>query len=459
MFGGATALEIAFLAAGIATVFGVFFGAVSGFAGGVVDAIMMRIVDTILSIPVLFLLIVIAAILHPSFWLIVFIVALAAWLVPARLIRGETLTLRTREYVQAVRAMGGGGSRIVVRHIIPNAIGTIIVNATFQVADAIGLLAALGFLGFGVPPPGTSWGQMLSDGISYAQAGDWWLIYPAGICIILDHGLVQLHRRRAARRLRGAPAAPLSGSHDGPCSVVHIRGWRPTRGRLGASGAGCARAEVCHRALRNGQAEREVARRHVVAAEGLQAAAPPAAQMSWAAGQRVRKRHPEGGVSAEGSSPSMWWPRRRRGELGIGHRDRVDEPAGVVVHGRLVDVLGRADLDELAEVHDADAVGEELEHGQVVRDHDVGEPVGRLEGLHHVEDLGLDGHVKGRDGLVGDDEPWVQGERPREADPLALAAGELVRVQVDGLLGKADLAQQPGHTLPLLGASSRCSGP
>jgi peptide/nickel transport system permease protein len=185
MDGGATALEIALLAAGIATVFGVFFGAISGFAGGFVDAIMMRIVDTILSIPTLFLLIVIAAILHPSFWLIVFIVALAAWLVPARLIRGETLTLRTREYVQAVRAMGGGGRRIVVRHIIPNAVGTIIVNATFQVADAIGLLAALGFLGFGVPPPGTSWGQMLSDGISYAEVGAWWLIYPAGICIIL----------------------------------------------------------------------------------------------------------------------------------------------------------------------------------------------------------------------------------------------------------------------------------
>jgi peptide/nickel transport system permease protein len=173
------------LAAGIATVFGVFFGAISGYVGGVVDAIMMRIVDTVLSVPTLFLLIVIAAILKPSFWLIVFIVALAAWLVPARLIRGETLTLRTREYVQAVRAMGGGGSRIVVRHIIPNAVGTIIVNATFQIADAIGVLAALGFLGFGVPSPGTSWGQMLSDGISYAQEGAWWLIYPAGVAIIL----------------------------------------------------------------------------------------------------------------------------------------------------------------------------------------------------------------------------------------------------------------------------------
>jgi len=110
MFGGATTLEIAVLAAGIATIFGVFFGAISGYVGGATDAVMMRIVDTILAVPTLFLLIVIAAILKPSFWLIVFIVALAAWLVPARLIRGETLTLRTREYVQAVRAMGGGGS-------------------------------------------------------------------------------------------------------------------------------------------------------------------------------------------------------------------------------------------------------------------------------------------------------------------------------------------------------------
>ena len=107
----------------------------------------------------------------PSLWLIVVIVALRAWLVPARLIRGETLTLRTREYVQAVRVDGrqaAAGSS--VRHIIPNTIGTIVVNATFQVADAILLLAALGFLGFGVPAPQTDWGTMLSDGVSYAQA-------------------------------------------------------------------------------------------------------------------------------------------------------------------------------------------------------------------------------------------------------------------------------------------------
>jgi peptide/nickel transport system permease protein len=185
MSGGRTALEIGLLAAGIATGFGVVYGAVSGFFGGVLDAVLMRIVDTILSVPSLFLLIVIATILHTSFWLLVGIVSLGAWLAPARLVRGETLTLRTREYVQAVRAMGGRSHRMILRHIVPNAIGTIIVNATFQVADAILILAALGFLGFGIPAPQTTWGQMLSNGAAFLQAGEWWLFYPAGIAIIL----------------------------------------------------------------------------------------------------------------------------------------------------------------------------------------------------------------------------------------------------------------------------------
>ena len=110
---------------------------------------------------------------------------LVAWLTPARLIRGETLSLRTREYVDAVRVMGGTDARIVVRHIIPNTIGTIMVNATFQVADAIIVIASLSFLGLGVPPPATNWGGMLSDGVGYTFAGYWWLVYPAGLLIVL----------------------------------------------------------------------------------------------------------------------------------------------------------------------------------------------------------------------------------------------------------------------------------
>jgi peptide/nickel transport system permease protein len=185
MIGGQTSLEIGLTAAVLATTFGVLWGAIAGFIGGWVDQLMMRIVDSMLAIPTLFLLLVLAAMFVPSLPMLILIVALVAWLTPARLIRGETLSLRTREYVDAVRVMGGSDARIVVRHIIPNTIGTIMVNATFQVADAIIAIASLSFLGLGVPPPATNWGGMLSDGVGYTFAGYWWLIYPAGLFIVL----------------------------------------------------------------------------------------------------------------------------------------------------------------------------------------------------------------------------------------------------------------------------------
>jgi peptide/nickel transport system permease protein len=185
MYGGQVSLEVGFAAAGIATAIGVIWGAVSGFFGGWVDALMMRIVDVLLSVPLLYLLITLAVIFRPSLSLLIFVIGFTAWLGPARLVRGEALTLRVREYVQAVRVMGGTGRRIVVRHIIPNTIGTIVVNATFQVADAILLLAALGFIGLGVPLPLTDWGSMLANGVNYALDGYWWEIYPTGLAIVL----------------------------------------------------------------------------------------------------------------------------------------------------------------------------------------------------------------------------------------------------------------------------------
>jgi len=185
MFGGKNSLLVGLAAAALGTAVGALYGAISGFFGGWIDALMMRLVDTLLSIPPLFLLIVGAVIFHPSLMVLILVIAFLSWLIPARLIRGEALTLRVREYVQSVRVMGGTRKRIVVRHILPNAIGTIIVNATFQVADAILLLAALGFLGLGVQPPQTDWGSMLSNGVNFAVAGYWWEIYPAGIAIVL----------------------------------------------------------------------------------------------------------------------------------------------------------------------------------------------------------------------------------------------------------------------------------
>jgi len=185
MYGGQISLIVGFAAAGIATVIGVLVGAISGFFGAFVDGFLMRVVDVLLSVPLLYLLIVLAVIFHPSVEILILVIGFTAWLVPARLVRGETLSLRTREFVQAVRVMGGGGLRIVGRHIIPNTIGTIIVNTTFAVADAILLLAALGFIGLGVPAPKTDWGSMIAVGTNYADSGDWWEIYPTGLAIVL----------------------------------------------------------------------------------------------------------------------------------------------------------------------------------------------------------------------------------------------------------------------------------
>jgi peptide/nickel transport system permease protein len=185
MLGGQTSIEVGLAAALVATSIGVLYGAISGFAGGLVDGILMRIVDGLLAIPTLFLLVFLFTVFQASVLLMVLVIGLVAWLVPARLVRAETLSLRTREYVQAVRAMGGNRRRMVLRHIIPNTIGTIMVNATFQVADAILALAGLSFLGLGIPPPAANWGGMLSTGIDYVYAGDWWLIYPPGIAILL----------------------------------------------------------------------------------------------------------------------------------------------------------------------------------------------------------------------------------------------------------------------------------
>lgn len=185
MAGGQVSLEISFAVAIVATTVGSLYGAIAGFLGGWIDTVMMRLVDIGLSVPLIFLFILMSRIFPPTKLLLISLLAGLAWLGPARLIRGETLSLRTREYVQAVRAMGGGPRRIVLRHIIPNAIGTIVVNATFQVADAILILALLEYLGFSLPAPTATWGGMLSGGTNFLQDGYWWQVYPVLVVIIL----------------------------------------------------------------------------------------------------------------------------------------------------------------------------------------------------------------------------------------------------------------------------------
>ena len=195
MVGGQTSLEVGLAAAVVSVFVGTLYGAISGFAGGFVDALMMRIVDAGLSLPSLMVIIILSVIFHPTPTVIIFIIAVFYWFGVARLVRGETLALRNREYVQAVRVVGGRPLRAVLKHIVPNAIGTIIVQATFAVADSILTLSVLGFLTLGVAPPATDWGTMLSGGLQL-HPGRQLLVadLPAGHRDHLDLHLVQLRR-------------------------------------------------------------------------------------------------------------------------------------------------------------------------------------------------------------------------------------------------------------------------
>jgi len=185
MVGGQTALEIGFLASAIATVIGTIYGAVAGLAGGLIDGVLMRFVDVLLSIPFLFIVLVLATKYSATVLDESMILGLFSWLVAARLVRGEVLTLRVRDFVTAARVMGSTRRRLIFRHLIPNALSVVIVNVTFQVADSILALAYLGFLGFGLQYPAASWGDMLGGAQDHVSNGYWWLVYPVGGCLVI----------------------------------------------------------------------------------------------------------------------------------------------------------------------------------------------------------------------------------------------------------------------------------
>jgi len=185
MKGGQVSLEVGAAAGVLAALLGSLWGAAAGYLGGVVDAVMMRIVDAGIAIPVIVLLLVIRSLYQPSTTTLILFIAGTSWLSTARLVRAEALTLRTREYVQAARGMGGGGLRAIVRHIAPNAMGTIVVNVTFQIAGAILVLAALSWLGLGVPYPSVDWGDMLGAATQTIDDGYWWQILAPGLAIVV----------------------------------------------------------------------------------------------------------------------------------------------------------------------------------------------------------------------------------------------------------------------------------
>ena len=185
MVGGQLALIVGFAAAFVSMVIGVLYGLISGYLGGFTDVVMMRVVDVFYSIPYLFFLLFIDSVFKPNAVLLVFVIAIVSWFGVARLVRGEVMALSKREYVEAARAQGAGGFRIMWRHLLPNVTGVVLVSTTLQVANAILTVAALSFLGLGLPPPTPNWGEMLANSMNYIFQNAWWIIYPPGMAILL----------------------------------------------------------------------------------------------------------------------------------------------------------------------------------------------------------------------------------------------------------------------------------
>jgi peptide/nickel transport system permease protein len=184
LFGGRVSLWVGFVAVGIATAIGLVLGLVSGYFGRLVDEVIMRGVDVMLCFPSFFLILAVIAFLEPSLTNIMIVIGLTGWMGVARLVRAETLTIRERDYVLAARAAGAGSGRIIFRHILPNAIGPVLVSATLGVAGAILTESSLSFLGLGVQPPDASWGNMLLEGKEVLGIA-WWLSVFPGLAILV----------------------------------------------------------------------------------------------------------------------------------------------------------------------------------------------------------------------------------------------------------------------------------
>jgi peptide/nickel transport system permease protein len=186
MYGGRVSLTVGLVAVSIYMVIGIFLGAIAGYYGGIVDSVIMRITDVVLMIPFFPLALTMAAVLKPSVYNTMIIIGLLGWTGICRLVRGEFLTLRRRDFVEAAQAEGAGDLRIIFRHILPNAMAPIMVAATLGVAGAVLSEAGLSFLGFGVQQPTPSWGNMLSSAISLrVLVMQPWLWIPPGLIIFI----------------------------------------------------------------------------------------------------------------------------------------------------------------------------------------------------------------------------------------------------------------------------------
>lgn len=184
LYGGRISLMVGLVATAVAVLIGVLYGAVAGFLGGWVDSVLMRIVDILYALPFPIFVIVLMVFLGRHIVLLFVAIGAVEWLTMARIVRGEVIALKHREFIQAAEAMGFSRLRILLRHLIPNALGPIIVYTTLTIPNVILLEAFISFLGLGVQPPMPSWGTLINDGAKLMEENPWLLVFP-GLCLSL----------------------------------------------------------------------------------------------------------------------------------------------------------------------------------------------------------------------------------------------------------------------------------
>jgi len=206
LYGARISLLVAVVATSLTLVIGVSVGVCAGYFGSWVDTILMRLTDVVLSFPALLLAIALAALFQPGLTSIFVVIAVVSWTGVARTLRGEVLSLRERDFISAARALGAPPLRLILRHVLPNVLPTIVVMGALSTSNTVLLDAGLSFLGLGVPVPTPSWGRMISDSQTYYRLAPWLMIFP-GVAIVyavvafnfLGYGLLALSARRDGR--------------------------------------------------------------------------------------------------------------------------------------------------------------------------------------------------------------------------------------------------------------------
>ncbi len=184
LYGARVSLLVGILATGVSLVIGVTWGAVAGYVGGTIDNLMMRFVDVMYSLPFMFFVILLMVVFGRHIFLIFIAIGAVEWLTMARIVRGQTLSVKAKEFIEAARAAGVSNRRIVSRHIIPNVLGPVIVYVTLTVPQVILIESFLSFLGLGVQEPLTSWGVLISEGAAQMESAPWMLIFPASFLAV-----------------------------------------------------------------------------------------------------------------------------------------------------------------------------------------------------------------------------------------------------------------------------------